>query len=41
VLHVGDHDPSGGHVYLSMAEDVEALIGNLGLPGVVRFTRLV
>jgi hypothetical protein len=39
-LHIGDHDPSGGHVFLSAAEDVEALIDDMGLPGRVQFTRL-
>ena len=24
VLHVGDHDPSGGHVFSSLAEDIDA-----------------
>lgn len=50
VLHVGDHDPSGVHLFSSMAEDVAALIahtlvvndiGDSGsLPGDVLFTRL-
>jgi hypothetical protein len=40
VLHIGDHDPSGAHVFLSAAEDVEALIADLGLPGIAVFTRL-
>jgi hypothetical protein len=38
VLHVGDHDPSGAHLYLSFAEDVAAFAD--GLSGDVRFTRL-
>jgi hypothetical protein len=37
VLHVGDHDPSGVHLYLAMAEDVMAFAGG---PERVRFTRL-
>jgi hypothetical protein len=40
VLHIGDHDPSGGHLFLSMGEDVQALIHDLGLAGTVAFTRL-
>jgi hypothetical protein len=41
VLHIGDLDPSGNHLFLSMAEDVATLIDDLNLPGVARFTRLV
>jgi hypothetical protein len=41
VLHVGDLDPSGNHLFLSLAEDVETLIDDLDLPGQVIFTRLV
>jgi len=26
VLHIGDHDPSGEHLFLSLADDVNALI---------------
>lgn len=40
VLHIGDLDPSGVHLFLSMAEDVEALIDDLDLPGTAKFTRL-
>jgi hypothetical protein len=40
VLHIGDHDPSGGHLFLSMEEDVEQLIADMGLPGRAEFTRL-
>jgi hypothetical protein len=40
VLHIGDLDPSGIHVFLSMAEDVEALISDLRRPGRAIFTRL-
>lgn len=36
VLHIGDHDPSGVHVFSSLAEDVEAFAG----ASAVRFTRL-
>ncbi len=39
VLHIGDHDPSGAHMYLSLAEDVQAFASELG--GSVEFTRLV
>jgi hypothetical protein len=40
VLHIGDHDPSGVHLFSSMAEDVQALIGDRGLSGRVQFSRL-
>ena len=40
MLHIGDHDPSGVHLFSSMAEDVDALIRDLGLPGEALFTRL-
>ena len=30
VLHIGDHDPSGVHVFSSMAEDVQAFAVGLG-----------
>lgn len=39
VLHLGDFDPSGVHVYSSLAEDVNALASDLGLEPVA-FTRL-
>ena len=38
VLHIGDHDPSGTHLFLSLKEDVEAFVAALG--GAVSFTRL-
>lgn len=38
VLHVGDHDPSGVHVFSSLAEDVTAFAAKFG--GDVVFTRL-
>jgi hypothetical protein len=38
VLHVGDHDPSGVHVFANMAEDVAAFGAELG--GRVAFSRL-
>lgn len=38
VLHIGDHDPSGAHLYLALAEDVAAFAADLG--GSVTFTRL-
>jgi hypothetical protein len=40
VLHIGDHDPSGVHLFLSMADDVEQLADDLGLDGDIEFTRL-
>jgi hypothetical protein len=39
VLHIGDFDPSGVHVFSSLAEDVNALASDLGLEPVT-FTRL-
>ena len=38
VLHIGDHDPSGVHLFLSLAEDVQAFADELG--GNVKFIRL-
>lgn len=38
VLHIGDHDPSGVHVYANLAEDVAAFAASLG--GEVGFSRL-
>lgn len=40
VLHIGDHDPSGVHVFSSLAEDVHAICGDSGYAVDVRFTRL-
>lgn len=37
VLHLGDHDPSGVHVFSSLAEDLQALAGP---DADLRFTRL-
>jgi hypothetical protein len=39
VMHIGDHDQSGVHVFLAEAEDVQALIEGFGLPGRVQFHR--
>jgi hypothetical protein len=39
VLHIGDHDPSGVHLFSSFAEDVRAFTGEYC--GEVRFLRLV
>lgn len=38
VLHVGDHDPSGVHIFGSLDEDVRAFIGEFG--GDTEFIRL-
>jgi hypothetical protein len=38
VLHIGDHDPSGVHLFLALSEDVRAFARALG--GKVSFTRL-
>jgi hypothetical protein len=45
VLHIGDHDPSGVHLFSSMAEDIERLahdiaLGNDTEPPDITFTRL-
>jgi hypothetical protein len=40
VLHLGDHDPSGVHLFLSLADDVETLATDLGLDVDIEFTRL-
>jgi hypothetical protein len=39
ILHIGDHDPSGIHVFSSMAEDVRAFAASLG-HAIPQFTRL-
>ena len=38
MLHIGDHDPSGAHLFLALAEDVQAFAIELG--GVIEFSRL-
>jgi hypothetical protein len=40
MLHIGDHDPSGVHVFSSLAEDVRALITDQGYLAALTFTRL-
>lgn len=40
MLQIGDHDPSGMHLFSSLADDVSALIRDLGLPGRAAFERL-
>jgi hypothetical protein len=40
VLHIGDHDPSGVHMFSSAMEDVQAFARDLGYPSDIRFTRL-
>jgi hypothetical protein len=40
VLHMGDHDPSGVHLFSSMSEDIRAFARDLGLPGRIQFSRL-
>jgi hypothetical protein len=40
VLHIGDHDPSGVHVFSSMAEDVQAFAAGLDTDVLPVFTRL-
>jgi hypothetical protein len=40
VLHIGDYDQSGVHNYSSLAEDVTALLRDLGYDNDVTFTRL-
>ena len=38
ILHIGDHDPSGAHLFLAMSEDVTAFAESFDIP--VTFTRL-
>jgi hypothetical protein len=38
VLHIGDHDPSGVHVFSSLAEDIEGFAADYGAD--VEFIRL-
>jgi hypothetical protein len=40
VLHIGDHDPSGVHLFSAVSEDVRAIARDLGLVGLIRFSRL-
>lgn len=40
VLHVGDHDPSGVHMFGSLDEDVRSFLDGLGNGGRVEFQRL-
>jgi hypothetical protein len=40
VLHIGDHDPSGVHVFSSIAEDVQAFTAAFGANTIPLFTRL-
>jgi hypothetical protein len=40
VLHIGDHDPSGVHLFTSMAEDVRTIAHDLDLNADIRFSRL-
>jgi hypothetical protein len=41
VLHVGDHDPSGVHMFIAIMEDVQAIAADLGLATDIQFSRLV
>ena len=38
VLHIGDHDPSGGHMFVTLSEDITAFVRELR--GKVVFTRV-
>lgn len=40
ILHIGDHDVSGVHVFSSLAEDVSAFAAGYGKAGGVEFIRL-
>lgn len=40
VLHIGDHDPSGVHLFTALAEDVSAMVRSIGGGTCLRFTRL-
>ncbi len=40
-MHVGDHDPSGAHIFLNLERDVSAFIGDMGEDeGIVTFERI-
>ena len=41
ILRIGDHDPSGTHIFSSLAEDIQALARDLGMSGKLTFTRLI
>lgn len=40
VLHIGDHDPSGVHVFSSLEEDVRAFVAHFNPEARIVFTRL-
>lgn len=40
ILHIGDHDPSGVHLFTALAEDVTAMALGLGGGSALTFTRL-
>jgi hypothetical protein len=39
VLHIGDHDPCGAHIFSSAMQDVQAFSERFG-NSLIRFTRL-
>ncbi len=41
ILHIGDYDASGEHIFSSLAEDVQTLARDLGKTGRLVFSRLV
>lgn len=40
ILHIGDHDPSGVHLFKALAEDIQEMCIGLDAGGVPTFTRL-
>ena len=40
VLHIGDHDPSGVHLFTALAEDVSAMVRGFDVGAAPGFTRL-
>ena len=40
VLHVGDHDPSGAHIFLNLESDVSAFLDGMGEDGACSFERI-
>ena len=40
VLHIGDHDPSGEHIFVNLERDVSAFIDDMGAEGIVSFERI-
>jgi hypothetical protein len=41
ILHCGDYDPSGEHIFLNLEKDVTAFVDGLGWSGAVTFERIL